>query len=342
MATAIAAMAMMSMLVVVRPAYADVSITMLLTKGPFVFTALFFLELINSALSDFLVPLCSTMFQWSTDYLSIPYVNTVVLGLQALAIVAVVAIRIANGVTSGILLSGGNREGSLGEYIFKTLSALIVVATMPILCNLVMKFGNFMFADVIHGAGSVADSMSWMTLGDNWDTDKISSADDQLVHAALWSCLGLFVMVIFTFACGYQFLRRQVEMLVVSLIGPIVAVYSATEDDTNQVYDLLRKLFALCCIMWIQYLLVKIALEFGFSWISMATVENNNLLATLFQGDGAVRFMFCLAFFMTALTVPSLVEQFSFGNGGSRVGGVAVGAVVSRAFRGPKMPMGGK
>ena len=321
MATAIAAMAMMSMLVVVRPAYADVSITMLLTKGPFVFTALFFLELINSALSDFLVPLCSTMFQWSTDYLSIPYVNSVVLGLQALAIVAVVAIRIANGVTSGILLSGGNREGSLGEYIFKTLSALIVVATMPILCNLVMKFGNFVFADVIHGAGSVADSMSWMTLGDNWDTDKISSADDQLVHAALWSCLGLFVMVVFTFACGYQFLRRQVEMLVVSLIGPIVAV---------------------CCIMWIQYLLVKIALEFGFSWISMATVENNNLLATLFQGDGAVRFMFCLAFFMTALTVPSLVEQFSFGNGGSRVGGVAVGAVVSRAFRGPKMPMGGK
>lgn len=337
-------MAAMSMLVLARPAHA-LGITDLLTKGPFIFFAIFMVELISSFLSDFLIPLTSVLFEWSTDYLSIPYVNTVIVGLQAIAIVAVIAIRVANGINSGILLRGGNHESSLGEYIYRTIAALVVVALMPLLCNLVMKLGNAVFNDVIAGAGTVGDTMSWMTLGDNWNTDNIGASDDEVVTAALWALIGMVIMTVLTIACGYQFVRRQVEMLVVSIIGPIVAVYYATEEDQSQVYDLLRKLFALCCIMWLQYLLVQVALNFGFAWVTNATVENNTILQSLFSGDGARRFMFCIATFMAALTVPNIVEQFAFGNGGSRVGGVAVGAVVNKAFRGPKGMMphpGGK
>ena len=335
MAALAVAMLAMSMLVLATPAHA-LGITDLFTKSPYVFFSIFMVELISSCLNDFLIPLTSVLFTWSTDYLSIPYVNTVILGLQAIAIVAVVAIRVANGINSGILLSGGNHETSLGEYIYQTIAALVVVALMPLLCNLVMKLGNAIFNDVVTGAGTIGETMSWMTLGDNWDTSKIGSFEDEVVTAALWALVGLLVMVVLTIACGYQFVRRQVEMLVVSLIGPIVAVYYATEDDKSQVYDLLRKLFSLCCIMWIQYLLVQVALNFGFAWITNAVADNGTLLETLFSGDGAKRFMFCLAFFMSALTVPNIVEQFAFGNGGSRVGGVAVGAVVNRAMRAPQ------
>ena len=329
------AMLAMSMLVLATPAHA-LGITDLFTKSPYVFFSIFMVELISSCLNDFLIPLTSVLFTWSTDYLSIPYVNSVIVGLQAIAIVAVVAIRVANGINSGVLLRGGNHESSLGEYIYQTIAALVVVAMMPLLCNLVMKFGNAIFTDVVSGTGTVADAMSWMTLGDEWDTENIGKSDDKVVIAALWSLVGLVVMVVFTIGCGYQFVRRQVEMLVVSIIGPIVAVYYATEDDKSQVYDLLRKLFALCCIMWLQYLLVQVALNFGFAWITNAVVVNGTLSETLFSGDGARRFMFCIATFMAALTVPNIVEQFAFGNGGSRVGGVAVGAVVNRAMRAPQ------
>ena len=313
-------------------------------SSPFVFFATFVIQLISSLLNDVLIPLCNVMFEWSTDYLTIPYVNTVILGLQAIAIVAVIAIRVQYGITSGILLSGGNKEASTGEFFYRTLAALVVVAAMPLLCNLVMRLGNLIFSDVVAGAGSMGDTMSWMTLGDNWDASKITGFSDQMITAAMWAIFGLLVMVVLTFAVGYQFVRRQVEMLTVSIIGPIVAVYYATEDDRSQVYDLLRKLFGLCCIMWLQYLLVKIALEFGYAWISEATIGNEALLQILFHDGGARKLMFCIAFFMAALTVPNLVEQFAFGNGGSRVGGVAVGAVVNKAFRGPKgmLPMGGR
>ena len=331
-------MAIMSMLVIATPAYATVGIKDLMDKGPFVFFGVFVIELISSCLKDFLIPLTSVLFTWSTDYLSIPYVNSVIVGLQAIAIVAVVAIRVANGINSGVLLRGGNHESSLGEYIYQTIAALVVVAMMPLLCNLVMKFGNAIFTDVVSGTGTVADAMSWMTLGDEWDTENIGKSDDKVVIAALWSLVGLVVMVVFTIGCGYQFVRRQVEMLVVSIIGPIVAVYYATEDDKSQVYDLLRKLFALCCIMWLQYLLVIVALNFGFAWISNAVVEGD-ILGSLFSGDGARRFMFSIAFFMAALNVPNIVEQFAFGNGGSRMGGVMVGRVVGGAFNKPKVPM---
>ena len=337
MAALAVAMLAMSMLVLATPAHADgLKITDLLTKGPFNFFAIFLIELISSCLNDFLIPLTSVLFTWSTDYLSIPYVNTVIVGLQAIAIIAVVAIRVANGINSGILLRGGNHESSLGEYVYQTIAALVVVALMPLLCNLVMKLGNAIFNDVVTGAGTIGETMSWMTLGDNWNVDSIGSLTDEAVTAALWALIGLIIMVILTIACGYQFVRRQVEMLVVSIIGPIVAVYYATEDDKSQVYDLLRKLFALCCIMWLQYLLVQVALNFGFAWITNAVVVNGTLSETLFSGDGARRFMFCIATFMAALTVPNIVEQFAFGNGGSRVGGVAVGAVVNRAMRAPQ------
>ncbi len=339
LAAAVIAMAAMSMLVVAQPAY-GLGITDLLSKGPFIFFAIFVVELMSSFMNAFLIPLSSVLFEWSTDYLSIPYVNSVIVGLQAIAIVAVVAIRVANGINSGILLRGGNHESSLGEYIYRTIAALVVVALMPLFCNLVMKLGNAIFNDVITGAGTVSDCLSWMTLGDNWDIDNIGASDDGVIKACLWAVLGALICCILTVGCGYQFVRRQVEMLVVSIVGPIVAVYYATEEDQSQVYDLLRKLFALCCIMWLQYLLVIVALKFGQAWLASATA-NSDVLNGLYTGDGARRFMFCLAFFMSALTVPNIVEQFAFGNGGTRVGGVAVGAVVNKAFRGPKLPIPG-
>lgn len=337
-----------------RPAYA-VSVQGLIENGPFAFVAMFVIEIVNSALNDVLIPLCGQLFSWTTDYLSIPYVNTVILGLQGISIVAVIALRVAKGITSGILLNGGNREASLGEYLFTSLYAVVLVAIMPFLCNLVIHFGNLIFNDVVKG-GTIENTLSWMSLGDDFDADAISG-DEPLVHATLWTVVGLLVMMVLTVGCGYQFLRRQVEMVVVAMIGPLVAIYSATEDSNSQVYDLLRKLFGLCCLMWIQYLLVRIALEFGQSWVAYATSTNTGgdagkLLEALFQDDGARRFLFSLAFFGAALTLPNLLDQFTFGGGGSRIGGVVVGGMVSRAMprRGgggaphvsiPRPPMGG-
>lgn len=328
-------LAMMAIMLVPRPAYA-LSIVDLVQMGPFNFLAMFVVEIIDSAMKELLIPLAGTMFTWSTDYLTIPYVNTVILGLQGIAVAAVIALRIAKGVTSGILLGGGNNEVSLGEFFMQSIMAIVIVAIMPLLCNMVIHFGNLIFTDVLNG-GKVETDLKWMTLGDDFDTSSIQD-DDSMIHATFWLIAGMLLMLVLVVACGYQFIRRQVEMLTISLIGPLVAIYSASENESSQVWDLLKKLFGLCCLMWLQYLLVRIALNFGHSWLIYAGTQSSEdptvLITRLFAEEGGRRFLFTIAFFMAALTIPNLVDQYTTVSGGSRIGGVIAGAAVTRSIGG--------
>lgn len=329
------ALAMLGIMLIPRPAYA-LSVVDLVQMGPFNFLAMFIIEIIDAAMKEILIPLAGTMFTWSTDYLTIPYVNTVILGLQGIAVAAVIALRIAKGITSGILLSGGNSEVSVGEFFMQSILAIVVVAIMPLLCNMVIHFGNLIFTDVLNG-GKVETDLNWMTLGDDFDTSTIQD-DSSMIHATFWLVCGMLLTLALTVACGYQFIRRQVEMLTISLVGPLVAIYSASENDKGQVWDLLRKLFGLCCLMWLQYLLVRIALNFGHSWViyagTQSSIDPTTLMAKLFSDEGGRRFLFTIAFFMAALTIPNLVDQFTTASGGSRIGGVIVGAAVSKGISG--------
>lgn len=321
-------LAFTSMFVFARPAYA-VGIIELIQYGPVAFVSAFFSEVICDMISNFLSPLCQVLFDWSTDFMTIPYVNTIILGLQGLAIVAVIIIRVGIGITSGILLKGGNQEVSIGEYFFKTIVAIIIVALMPMLCRTVINFGTMLYQDIIGGAGSISDALSWFTIGDDIDF----SGADEIGSLILWLMIGCLLIVILCFACGYQFVRRQIDMLVVSIIGPIVSVYAATENGMDQVTDLLKKLFGLCCIQWLQYILVEIALNFGIAWISSGA-GNDIMTSVFYEGQSAQMFCFCIATFGAALTVPALVDQFTFGGGGSHIGSLVTGTIVGSAIRG--------
>ena len=311
----------------VRSAYA-VDIFDLLKYGPLDFVATFFVELLVSFIQNVLSPLCQVLFDWGTDFMTIPFVNTVILGLQGIAVIAVIIIRIGIGISSGLLLKGGDREQSLGEYIYKTIVAIIIVALMPMLCRLVIQFGNHLYNDITNQGGSIAETLAWFTVNDDFNIDTLSANTHP--GSILWFVVGIVVICVLCIACGYQFVRRQIEMLTVSIIGPLVSIYAATENDDNMPIDLLKNLFGLVCLQWLQYLLVQIALWFGIAWISNAF--NQDAFAQAFDAQNAQFFLFTLATFGAALTIPNLVDRYTFSGGGSAAGRVAVGALVSRAI----------
>lgn len=314
-----------------RQAYA-VTVVDMLKYGPYDFIATFVVELCVGFIQNVASPLTQILFDWGTDFMSIPFVNTVILGLQGVAVIAVIVIRIGIGISSGILLKGGDREQSLGEYVYKTIVSVIMVALMPMLCRLVIQFGNHLYNDITKQGGSIADSLSWFTLNDDFSLDYIAAV--QHSSTVLWLIIGVLVITILCIACGYQFIRRQIEMLTVSIIGPLVSIYAATENDDNMPFELLKNLFGLVCLQWLQYLLVQIALWFGISWISNAVTQN--MIEFCFDGTNAQLFLFCIATFGAALTIPNLVDRYTFGNGGSHAGRAAVGAIVGRSL--PRMP----
>lgn len=315
-------------LIVARPAYA-LGLLELAQLGPVGFIAAVFAQFICDMISNFLSPLCQVLFSWSTDFMTIPYVNTIILGLQGLAMVGVIIIRVGVGISSGILLKGGNQEISIGEYFFKSVVAILIVALMPMLCRLVIQFGTMLYGDIAGGAGTISESLSWFTIGDDIDWDGVG----EIGSSILWLMVGCLLILVLCFACGYQFVRRQVDMIVVSIIGPIVSVYSATDNGMDQVTDLLKRLFGLCCMQWLQYILVEIALNFGISWISSGAGEDI-MTSMFYEGESAQLFMFCIATFGAALTVPALVDQYTFGGGGSHIGSLVTGTVVGSAIRG--------
>ena len=301
--------------------------------GPETFICWIVLAPLCSLMQLVLVPLLSVAFQWGTDFMTIPYVNQVIGWLTGLAVLGVIAVRVATGIRLGILREGGDTPFSFGEYVFKSLWALLLVAIMPTLCRLVISFGKVMFDYVYSSTGGVEQALKWYDMSGF----QQSTGANFLVFDVLWIVLGMLATLILAVACGYQFVRRQVEMLVTSIIAPIVAVFSATENDTNQVTDLLKALFGLVCQQWLQYVLVMIAIGFGQAWMSGSVgswQQGGNVFDT---GANAQNFLFCIATYMAALTIPRLVDRYTFGSPGSRVGGIIASQAIMRFARVPRI-----
>lgn len=287
----------------------------------------------------FLLPIADVAFSWSEDYISIPGVGQAILLFQVVALFSVVAIRLAIGVKDNILLGGGSREGSLGEYMFKSLASIALVALMPMMVRTVFYFGHLVFTDVLGGTESITAELNdyfgqqgvfaSMVVSENneelWRTLELNGV--QAVIVMVLTALALVVLVV---AVGYQFLRRQVEMVVISLIAPLVSIYSATENDSYMVKSLLTRSLGLALTMTIQYVLVRVAIGFAESFMSsfMGTDPTAAFTATFvaalnFQ-EVAPKFVLAVAALGCALSVPGIVSEFTTPTGNGQAGGMAM------------------
>lgn len=299
----------------------------MLTLSPGAIVSALVIELVLSLMRGVLSPLIDVMFAWGTDFMTIPYVNRVILWLQALSVAAVVIVRIAMGIKEGLLLDGGAREVSLGEYVFKSIWAILLVALMPTVCRLVINLGLAMYND-LGGSGLVTQSLAWFDIGGDVElTDAIADVN------LLWIVLGILSIMVLCACCGYQFVRRQVDMLVVCVIAPIVSVFSATENDSNQVADMLKSLFGLVSQQWIQIILVCVAIGFGQAFVAHSTVGSADGYLFGFSGEAGRAFLFCIASFAAGLTIPRLVDRYTFGAPGSHAGAIVASNVIGRGIR---------
>ena len=308
-------------------AFADMTLLDAISAGPAGLFNFLFIPMMVSLIQDILTPFLAVMLDWGSDWFDIPYVNTIILWLQGLAVIAAVIVRVYVGIRSGIFQDGGSREYTIEEYFGKSVLAIILVGVMPTLCRLIILFGESVFKYVVANTGGVQQGMAWLDFS-GVDANAMAEVDD---FASLWLILLALIIVIFAIACGYQFIRRQVEMLTVCIIAPIVSVYAATEESTNQVGDLLRSLLGLVLQQFLQYMLVLIALNFGNLWIQSSFGSIMGAGSFDFAGTGVQQFMFCIATFMGALTIPRLVDRYTFGSGGSRLGGVAASQAIMTA-----------
>lgn len=285
------------------------------SNGPESFICWLLCAPLYGLLANMLGPLLEQAFQWGTDYTAIPYVGQIIAYLQGAAVLGVIILRVAAGIRSGLLRGGGSYEFSFGEYVYKTLIALVLVAAMPTLCKWVISFGKLLFDYIYSATGGISSATAFFSM-DGINVTDMSSAG----FAFLFMLLGVLAIVVMAIRCAYQFIKRQIEMLVVSLIAPIVAVYAATEDDAGQVFDLLKQLFGLVCQQWIQYVLVMVAIGVGQAWVAAGST---------FAGSAGGLFLATIAMFGAAGQIPQLVDRYTFGGRGGRGMGAYLAAQTS-------------
>ena len=302
-----------------------------------------FANIAYGLIANFLLPIADVAFSWSEDYISIPGVGMAILLFQVIALFAVVAIRLAIGIKDNVLLSGGSREGSLGEYMFKSLASVALVALMPMMVRTVFYFGHLVFTDVLGGTESITSELdnyfgsqgllAAMVRSDNCE-DVWSSLEFNGVQAAIVMVLTAIALVVLVVAVGYQFLRRQIEMVVISLIAPLVSIYAATENDSYMVRSLLTRSLGLALTMTIQYILVRVSIGFAESFMSAfcgeGTVVFDAAVATALNfPEVAPKFVLAIASLGCALSVPGIVNEFTTPTGNGQAGGMAMRSVQS-------------
>lgn len=264
-----------------------------------------------------LVPMISGFFDASVNFLSIPIVSTVILWGQGISIAAVIALRVGVGIKE-MMLRSPEREFSLTEYVYKSVTAIILVALMPTLCAAVINLGDTMLSDIKGGIGAEA-VLDNLTTND-YET-LLAGTNPVAVVQMLISSILLLVALIMCVIVMYQFAKRQIEMGIVALIAPWVSILAGTTNDSSQYWDLLKNLFGMCVTQWLQYLLCII----GMSWLANLAASAGDVYSLTLVPQTFVSVFFILAIFGASIGVARLIDRYTFSSASSGTGAMLAG-----------------
>lgn len=264
-----------------------------------------------------LVPMVSGFFEASVNFLSIPIVSSIVLWGQGISIVAVIALRVSVGIKE-MMLGSPDREFSLTEYVYKSATAVILVALMPTLCAAVINLGDTMLSDIKGGIGAegVIDNLTT----NNYES-LLGATNPVAVIQMLISSILLLVALIMCAIVMYQFAKRQIEMGIVALIAPWVSILAGTTNDSSQYWDLLKNLFGMCVTQWVQYVLCII----GMSWLANLTASATDIYGLTLVPQTFVSMFFILAIFGASIGVARLIDRYTFSSASSGTGAMLAG-----------------
>ena len=287
--------------------------------------AIWFLGVISDTILN---GLSSGLFDYATNWISIPSVGQIILWGQAISIVLVVIIRIAVAINKGIL----SDEIKAPEYLFKSVGSVVLVAIMPIACNVVITAGHYMMQDILHiasdgaalsGVPSTLDSLA--AIG----TDQGQSLSDALTEGMVPKLLVRSILVtaaaVIALSIYIELMVRQVQMLIVGCAAPWVGVKVATESDSGQYWDLLVGLFGMCLVQVLQTFFLFVSLA------QLATLlkdDPSNFAYALFNGDFNAWYKAAIVFALLIGTksIPSLLDRWTFAGSGGRSMAYIMGA----------------
>jgi hypothetical protein len=228
------------------------------------------LELLFEPAGELLTQLFNILVQWCfmnpfegsvlhTTFFQI--LNLVTLYIQAVALVIVVALRIALGIKDGVFANGGDPETgeSTGSWLFKSLASIALVCMMPTLFRYVAGFSLSLGQDIASfGAGTNFEGFISDVIVANFASALLPFGVGAVpvLYGLILGIITMYYIVVIVF----QALKRQIQLVILSLIAPLVAVASGTKDSST-VANLMKESVAIGLVSGIQLLLLGIIIS---------------------------------------------------------------------------------
>lgn len=286
--------------------------------------ALILILIAGSIASQIIVPFLEAFGPWLTNWIEIPGLSVFIVWGQAIAVIAAVAIRVGVGIRDVLMSNGGEGRVSIGEYLFKSVVSISLVGLMPTFCSMVIWFGKKMAVDVM-GATSLSD----LTFEFDADAAVTSILSMNISQSMMYFCYALLLLLAFGFVITivYQLLKRQFQMLFISVAAPWVGIKAATENDSSTYWEYLQSLFGMCVIQWLQYL----GMIVGLSMLSSTMGSQFNMMAPNLTTSTYMYMLVDLAAFGAALGIPALLGRWIFSAPGASTGNLLVGMLIRKA-----------
>ena len=187
------------------------------------------------------------------------WANTVTLYLQALALGIFIIMKVVVGIKDGIFSEGGDPTTgeSAGQWLFRSLKGLIIICAMPSLMRWTAGFSMAVAADI---ASNGADTVFSTFIQNTMVNTALALGGGPV--AVLWSLLVAIIMLYYICVIFFQLIKRQLQLIALSLIAPLVAITSGTRD-TSDLGTLMKEAVSLGIVSGLQLLMVLTAMAFG-------------------------------------------------------------------------------
>lgn len=259
-------------------------------------------EWITEAISNLITYVYGPVFEFLATPLQFDFVSDAITVMQAIAVGLILIIRIANGITKGIILTGCDEDQDALAYLWGTAMPLAVVAAAPALADIATRAVTS-FVSSIAGGASALDGFA-AGMGTSLSNYASGSYEGSVLVAAIGG-IALFVTI---GGLAIDILKRWVQLAMCSFIMPLSAVMLATDDSTD-IKMVLKTYAGIAVTIVLQILVLNVA---------CATWAAGDIFDSF-----VVQMFVVIALVSAARALPAWIDKFTYaGNVQSRGGAV--------------------
>lgn len=170
---------------------------------------------------------------------------------QGISLLIAIAAVIVNGIKNGILINGGTEDESVGHYIFRSSWPIAIIAATPLIMTTATTVANYAIDDLSMSATGI----------DYGETLKAVLLMQGNPVTQIIGIIGAIAVIYYTVTVIFQCVKRQIQLTVLSIIGPLVAAATVSENNSGDFVMLLKEMAGTAVITALQISLLLSAIS---------------------------------------------------------------------------------